>query len=259
MIEKLTLVKVGGKIVEDEGTLDSLLVDFSHIEGAKILVHGGGRLATKLAEQLGVESRMVDGRRITDAETLRIVTMVYAGLVNKNIVSHLQALGINAIGLTGADMNVIRASKRPVVDIDYGFAGDVEEVNSDALDLLLSNGIVPVLSPLTHDRHGSLLNTNADTIAAETAKALASSYKVTLIYCFEKPGVLLDETDDNSVIPNLDREKYEKYKREGVITGGMIPKIDNALAAIEAGVERVIITRASTITDGKGTVISETH
>ncbi|MDR1723326.1 MAG: acetylglutamate kinase [Tannerella sp.] len=258
-MEKLTLVKVGGKIVEDEGTLDSLLVDFSHIEGAKILVHGGGRLATKLAEQLGVESRMVDGRRITDAETLRIVTMVYAGLVNKNIVSHLQALGINAIGLTGADMNVIRASKRPVVDIDYGFAGDVEEVNSDALDLLLSNGIVPVLSPLTHDRHGSLLNTNADTIAAETAKALASRYKITLIYCFEKPGVLLDETDDNSVIPNLDREKYEKYKREGVITGGMIPKIDNALAAIEAGVKRVIITRASTITDGKGTVISETH
>ena len=254
-MDKLTVVKVGGKIVEEEETLQQLLVDFSKIEGTKILVHGGGRLATKMAEQLGIESRMVDGRRITDEATLQVVTMVYAGLVNKKVVAGLQAIGVNAIGLTGADMNVMRSEKRPVQTIDYGFAGDVKEVNTTALVLLLQNGYVPILSPLTHDKKGLLLNTNADTIAAEAAKALSNLFDVTLIYCFEKSGVLMDETDDNSVIPLLDSELYESYKAAGVIQGGMIPKLDNAFQALEAGVKQVIITKASEITGSKGTYI----
>lgn len=252
---KLTLVKVGGKIVEDESTLQLLLHNFSAIDGHKILIHGGGRLATTLASRLGVESQLVNGRRITDAETLKIVTMVYGGLVNKNIVAQLQAIGLNAIGLTGADMNIIRSVKRPVKDIDYGFVGDVEEVNAEALRLLLQQNIVPVLAPLTHDKHGHILNTNADTIAGETAKALASSFEVTLIYCFEKKGVLMDEQDDKSVIPVIDRASFRKYVTDGVVQGGMIPKLENALDAIDAGVARVIITEAGEISTGKGTVI----
>jgi len=254
-MEKLTVIKVGGKVVEEEETLQRLLVDFAKIEGAKILVHGGGRLATKIAGQLGIEIRMIDGRRITDEATLRVVTMVYAGLVNKNIVAGLQALRVNAIGLTGADMNVMRSEKRPVGTIDYGFAGDVKEVNTEALLLLLQNGFVPVLSPLTHDKKGLLLNTNADTIAAETAKALSEVFDVTLIYCFEKSGVLMNVNDDNSVIPLLNRELYMKYKSEGVIQGGMIPKLDNAFQALDAGVKQLIITKASGIISGKGTVV----
>jgi acetylglutamate kinase len=198
---------------------------------------------------------MVDGRRITDEDMLRVVTMVYAGLVNKKIVAGLQALDGNAIGLTGADMNIMRSDKRPVQTIDYGFAGDVKEVNTEALSLLLVNGYVPVLSPLTHDKKGLLLNTNADTIAAETAKALAKQFDVTLIYCFEKSGVLMDEKDDNSVIPLINRELYEKYKNQGIIQGGMIPKLDNSFQAVEAGVKQVIITKASEIAGDKGTVI----
>jgi acetylglutamate kinase len=255
-MEKLTLIKVGGKIVEDEISLNSLLHDFSKIEGAKVLVHGGGRLAAKMAEQLGVESKMVDGRRITDTETLRIVTMVYAGLVNKNIVAHLQALGINAIGLTGADMNVMRSEKRPVKTIDYGFVGDVKEVNAEALAMLLENGYIPVLSPLTHDKKGNLLNTNADTIAGEAAKALAGLFNVTLVFCFEKSGVLLDEQDDSSVIPIINRELFEEYKNNGIIQGGMIPKLENSFQAIEAGVKQVVITNTLGINENKGTLIS---
>ena len=254
-MEKLSIVKVGGKIVEEEDSLQQLMVDFLKIEGAKILVHGGGRLATKTAEQLGIESRMIDGRRITDCDTLRVVTMVYAGLVNKKIVAGLQALGGNAIGLTGADMNIMRSDKRPVTTIDYGFAGDVKEVNINALTLLLQNRYIPVLSPLTHDKKGNLLNTNADTIAAETAKALATIFDVTLIYCFEKSGVLMDEKDDNSIIPLINREIYAKYKNSGIIQGGMIPKLDNSFQAVEAGVKQVIITKASEITNNRGTVI----
>ena len=255
-MEKLTVVKVGGKIVEENDTLQHLLVDFLKIEGAKILVHGGGRLATKIAEQLGIESRMIDGRRITDADTLRVVTMVYAGLVNKKIVAGLQALGGNAIGLTGADMNVMRSEKRPITTIDYGFAGDVKEVNTAAFLLLLQNGYIPVLSPLTHDKKGNLLNTNADTIAAETAKALSKLFDVTLIYCFEKSGVLLNENDDNSVIPLINREIFDDYKKSGVIQGGMIPKLDNSFQAVDAGVRQVIITKASAIADNWGTVVT---
>jgi len=255
-MEKLTLIKVGGKIVEEDATLNKLLDDFSKIEGAKVLVHGGGRLATKMADQLGIESRMVDGRRITDEETLRVVTMVYAGLVNKNIVARLQALGINAIGLTGADMNIMLSDKRPVKTIDYGFVGDVKVVNADAMAMLLKNGYIPVLSPLTHDKKGNLLNTNADTIAGEAAKALAKLFDVTLVFCFEKSGVLLDENDDESVIPSINREMFEEYKNSGIIQGGMIPKLENSFQAVDAGVKQVIITKASEIYGGKGTLIS---
>ncbi len=255
MKEKLFVIKVGGKIVEEENTLKQLLSDFSKIAGYKILVHGGGRSATKIAEQLGIESKMVDGRRITDAKTLQVVTMVYGGLVNKNIVAGLQALGINALGMTGADMDVIRSVKRPVKDIDYGFVGDVKQVGDERLDLLLKQDIVPVLAPLTHDGRGNMLNTNADTIAAETAQAMSKHYDVTLIYCFEKKGVLMDEKDDASVISSLDRNRYKKYVEDGIIQGGMIPKLDNAFVSIDKGVSEVVITQASALGRNEGTRI----
>ena len=255
--EKLTVIKVGGKIVEEEATLNQLLADFSAIEGYKVLVHGGGRSATKLAAQLGIESKMVNGRRITDAETLKVVTMVYGGLVNKNIVAGLQAKGLNAMGLTGADMNVMRSVKRPVKDVDYGFVGDVEEVNADLLGNLIRQGVVPVMAPLTHDGKGSMLNTNADTIAGETAKALAKLFDVTLVYCFEKKGVLSDENDDDSVIPVITPELFKGYVDKGVIQGGMIPKLENSFSAIDAGVSQVVITLASAIHQQGGTVIKK--
>ncbi len=252
-MEKLTLVKVGGKIVEEEETLRALLHDFSQIEGFKVLVHGGGRSATRLAAQLGIESKMVAGRRITDAETLKVVTMVYGGLVNKTIVAGLQAQGVNALGLTGADMNLMRSDKRPVAEVDYGFVGDVKEVNADLLASLIHQGIVPVLAPLTHDKQGHLLNTNADTIAGEAAKALARHFDVTLMFCFEKKGVLRDENDDESVIPEIDRVAFRQLVAEGIVQGGMIPKLENAYQAIDAGVNEVIITQASEIHKGSGT------
>lgn len=255
-MEKLVLIKVGGKIVEEENTLRQLLKDFAAIEGHKVLVHGGGRSATKLAAELGVETKMVNGRRITDVDMLRIVTMVYGGLVNKNIVAKLQALGVNALGLTGADMNLIRSEKRPVKEVDYGYVGDVKEVNAELLAGLIKQGIVPILAPLTHDKEGHLLNTNADTIAGEAAKALAKYFEVTLMFCFEKKGVLMDENDDESVIPEIDREAFKKYVDEGIIQGGMIPKLENAFQAIDAGVRRVVITQASEINNGTGTIVS---
>lgn len=252
-MEKLTLIKVGGKIVEEPDTLQQLLRDFSSIEGHKVLVHGGGRSATKIASQLGIESQMVNGRRITDAEMLKVVTMVYGGLVNKNIVAGLQSLQVNALGLTGADMNIMRSDKRPVKDVDYGFVGDVKEVNADVLASLIQQGIVPVLAPLTHDKQGHMLNTNADTIAGEAAKVLAKYFDVTLMFCFEKKGVLLNEDDDESVIPEIDRASFQKYVAEGIIQGGMIPKLENAFQAIDAGVKEVIITQASEIHKHTGT------
>lgn len=255
MKEKLTIVKVGGKIVEEEESLARLLADFAAIDGHKLLVHGGGRSATRIAAQLGIESQMVNGRRITDAEMLKVVTMVYGGLVNKSIVAGLQAKGVNALGLTGADMNVIRSVKRPVKDVDYGFVGDVEKVDAALLGDLIARGIVPVMAPLTHDGDGHMLNTNADTIAGETAKALAAQFDVTLMYCFEKKGVLSDENDDDSVIPHIDRKRFETLVADGTIQGGMIPKIENSLSAVEAGVSRVIITLASAIDGNSGTVI----
>lgn len=234
-MEKLTIIKVGGKIVEEENTLKQLLERFSKIEGKKVLVHGGGRSATALATKLGIESKMVDGRRITDAETLKVVTMVYAGLVNKNIVANLQALGLNALGLTGADMNYMRSDKRPVKTVDYGYVGDVKEVNASLLADLISKDVVPVLAPLTHDKKGNLLNTNADTIAGEAAKALAQYFDVTLTYCFEKKGVLRDENDDDSVIAEINPQLFQEYVEKGIIQGGMIPKLENSFAAINAG------------------------
>ena len=255
-MEKLVLIKVGGKIVEEENTLRQLLKDFAAIEGHKVLVHGGGRSATKLAAELGVETKMVNGRRITDADMLRIVTMVYGGLVNKNIVAKLQALGVNALGLTGADMNLIRSEKRPVKEVDYGYVGDVKEVNAELLAGLIKQGIVPILAPLTHDKEGHLLNTNADTIAGEAAKALAKYFEVTLMFCFEKKGVLMDENDDESVIPEINREAFKKYVDQDIIQGGMIPKLENAFQAIDAGVRRVVITQASEINNGTGTIVS---
>ena len=256
MKEKLTVIKVGGGIVEEEATLNQLLSDFSAIEGYKVLVHGGGRSATKLAAQLGIESKMVNGRRITDAETLKVVTMVYGGLVNKNIVAGLQAKGVNAMGLTGADMNVIRSVKRPVKEVDYGFVGDVEKVNADLLGSLIRQGVVPVMAPLTHDGQGSMLNTNADTIAGETAKALAELFDVTLVFCFEKKGVLRDADDEDSVIPVITPELFREYVDKGIIQGGMIPKLENSFSAIDAGVSQVVITLASAIHQpGSGTLI----
>ncbi|MCE5174654.1 MAG: acetylglutamate kinase [Bacteroidales bacterium] len=254
-MNKLTIIKVGGKIVEEPDTLQALLQDFAKIEGFKVLVHGGGRAATLLSNRLGIESQMVDGRRITDAETLKVVTMVYAGLVNKNIVAKLQALGVNALGLTGADLNYMRSEKRPVGEVDYGFVGDVKEVQSSILTNLIELGVVPVLAPLTHDKKGNMLNTNADTIAGETAKALAKYFDVTLMFCFERKGVLSDAGNDDSVIPEITRESFAEYVADGVIQGGMIPKLENAYEAIDAGVKEVIITRADYIFTGGGTKV----
>lgn len=258
MMEKkqLTMVKVGGKIVEQPDTLERLLTDFKAIPGRKLLVHGGGRSATALATRLGIESKMVDGRRITDAQMLDVVTMVYAGLVNKNIVAQLQARGLNAIGLSGTDCNTMLSEKRPVGEIDYGFVGDVKAVNAPFLTSLLEQDIIPVLAPLTHNGKGQLLNTNADTIAGEAAKALAPYFKVTLIYCFEKPGVLLDENDDTSVIPYLSYYDFPRLVQDGTINGGMIPKIQNAFAALQAGVSTVLITRAQSLDTLEGTTIA---
>ena len=256
MKEKLTIVKVGGAVVEDEAQLSQLLKDFSAIEGNKVLIHGGGRRATQVAASLGIESKMVGGRRITDADMLSVVTMVYGGLVNKNLVARLQANGVNALGLTGADMDVIRSHKRPIKDgVDFGFVGDVDRADGEMLSRLIKAGITPVMAPLTHDGQGHILNTNADTIASETAKALAPYYDVTLIYSFEKKGVLRNPDDDDSVIPTNTRADFEQYKADGTISGGMLPKIENALSAIDAGVSRVIITLATAIDGESGTKI----
>jgi len=255
-MEKLTIVKVGGAVVEDEAQLDQLLKDFGAIEGKKVLVHGGGRRATQVAKSLGIETKMVDGRRITDGDMLQVVTMVYGGLVNKNLVAKLQANGVNALGLTGADIDVIRSHKRPLKNgIDYGYVGDVDKANGAMLKILIDEGITPVMAPLTHDGNGNILNTNADTIASETAKSLAPFYDVTLIYSFEKKGVLSNPDDDDSVIPTITRNSFEKLVADEVVAGGMIPKIENALAAVDAGVKRVNITLATAIDGKHGTVI----
>ncbi len=278
---QLTIVKVGGGIVEDEKSLHALLDKFARIEGLKVLVHGGGRSATRIAEQLGLEQTMIGGRRITDAETLKVVTMVYAGLVNKNIVAQLQKRHVNALGLTGADMNVIVSHKRPVKkvkmddgslqDVDYGFVGDIDKVNADLLAELIAKGVVPVLSPIGHDTHGNLLNTNADTIAAETAIALAKvqevsplnmhlepKFEVRLMYCFEKKGVLLNPDDDDSVIPAITSSDFPQLVADGVVSGGMLPKLENSFQAIESGVQEVIITQADAIDQpGAGTKLSK--
>ncbi len=249
MKEHLTIIKVGGKIVENPESLNSLLKDFAAVEGKKLLVHGGGRSATQMAARFGVETKMVDGRRITDEAMLEVVTMVYGGLVNKRIVAGLQSLGVNAVGLTGADMNIVLSDKRKVSAVDYGWVGDVKRVNAEAVATLIEGGCCPVVAPLTHDGCGHMLNTNADTMAGEMAKAMAAHYDVTLMFCFEKPGVLADENDDSSLIPTITPAVLDDLKRRGVVSGGMIPKLDNAIACVSAGVESVVITQADRIAD----------
>ncbi|HEX7584363.1 MAG TPA: acetylglutamate kinase [Prolixibacteraceae bacterium] len=255
-MERLTIVKVGGKVVEEKKSLDLLLDQFSQIRGKRILVHGGGSLATSLAEKLGIKTQIVEGRRITDAATLEIVTMVYAGLVNKNIVAKLQARGCNSIGLTGADLNVIRAVKRPVKEIDYGFVGDIMGVNTSELRMLLNEEVVPVMAPITHDSKGQLLNTNADTIAADLAIELSNYYSVNLFYCFDKKGVLLNPNDENSVISELSYDRFEELQLDGIISEGMIPKLDNGFSAMKNGVSQVLITNPNLISMARGTRLS---
>lgn len=243
-MESLLVIKIGGNIIDDDQKLAAFLDEFASVAGRKILVHGGGKLATKLAAQLGVEQQMIDGRRITDIETLRIVTMVYAGYVNKNIVASLQNLGIDAIGLCGADGNLIKAHKRNHPTIDYGFVGDVDDINVSLLQTLLEKNISVVVAPITHDAKGQLLNTNADTIAQEIAKSLSKKYLVQLIYSFEKSGVLRNVEDENSVIKQIDSTSYKKLKADQTIFAGMIPKLDNAFTALQSGVKKVIIGKA---------------
>lgn len=252
MNDRITVVKVGGAIVEEPRSLAALLDRFAAVDGLKLLVHGGGRSATAMASAMGIDTVMVGGRRVTDEAMLRVVTMVYGGLVNKNIVAGLQARGVDALGVTGADMDMIRSRRRPVTaeGIDYGYVGDVERVNADALASLLRAGVVPVVAPLTHDGHGSMLNTNADTMASAVAMALAPLFDVTLMYCFEKPGVLADSANDSSVIPVITPELFADLKAREIITGGMLPKIENALAAVNAGVAEVVITSADDLAGG---------
>ncbi len=254
-MEALNVIKVGGAVVEDPQALEAFLTQFAAVEGNKVLVHGGGRSATAMAARLGIETKMLNGRRITDEAMLEVVTMVYGGLVNKTIVARMQAAGLNAIGLTGADMDCIRSDKRPSEPIDYGFAGDVRHVDGKALHTLIGAGFVPVMAPLTHDGKGQLLNTNADTIAAEVAKGLVPFYDVTLTFCFEKKGVLADPTDEDSVIPRINRAKYDALFADGTLSGGMLPKFHNAFSALDAGVVRVVITSANNLSGG--TVINQ--
>lgn len=255
-MERLTIVKVGGKVVEDKESLDQLLSHFTQIRGKRILVHGGGKLATSMAERLGIETKMVEGRRITDEATLEVVTMVYAGLVNKRIVAGLQAKGCNSIGLTGADLDVIRARKRPVSTIDYGYVGDIMGVNTSELRLLLNEEVVPVMAPITHNGYGQLLNTNADTIAADLAIELSNYYTVNLFYCFEKKGVLLNPDDENSVISELSFDRFKELQTTGAIKEGMIPKLDNGFTAMRNGVSQVLITNPNLISMARGTRLS---
>ncbi len=251
-IQPLHITKIGGKILEDEARLDQVLRNFVNLEGHKILVHGGGKRASEMSRRLGIEPRMHQGRRITDEPALEVATMVYAGWSNKKVVSLLQAGGCDALGLSGADGNAILARKRPVGEVDYGFAGDIEEVNTGLIRHLLFAQITPVFCAITHDGQGQLLNTNADTIAARLARALTPHYDVHLHYCFEKPGVLTDPDDDDTVIARLTFDSYRQYQQQGVITDGMIPKLDNAFGALRHGVKGVVICGPITL-NGAGT------
>ena len=256
----IKVIKIGGGVLENEAQRNQFLQQFAAIEGKKVLVHGGGRLATTMADRMGVETYMIDGRRVTDKETLDIVTMVYGGLVNKQVVAQLQTMGVNAIGLTGVDGGWMRSIKRPLKNgIDYGYVGDVEEVNGDYLRMLLDNGLTPIIAPITFSKEGLLLNTNADTVASQTAIAMSEAMRregdeargeVELTFCFEKAGVLSNPDDEASVIAKITPETYTQLKADGIISGGMIPKIDNAFAAIEHGVQTVRITHASQIQGG---------
>ncbi|MEL6672193.1 MAG: acetylglutamate kinase [Bacteroidota bacterium] len=246
-MEKLSVLKVGGKVLEDPKESALVLSNFAQLPGLKIMVHGGGKTASQLAKRMDIPVQMIDGRRITDAAMLEIVLMVYGGLMNKSVVALLQARGINAIGLTGADMNVIQAHKRPVGQIDFGFVGDVDGVDAQALQTLLQAGMVPVMAPLTHDGAGQMLNTNADTIASSVAQAMAEQYEVHLVFCFDRPGVLTDPTDDSSLIPQITPAAYAQHKKAGRIAGGMLPKLDNAFAALNQGVHRIYLCQPQAV------------
>jgi len=259
-MKSLNVIKIGGNVIDHPENLKKFLADFAGLKGYKILVHGGGKIATKLAADLGIRSQMVEGRRVTDSESLKIVTMVYAGLLNKNIVAGLQQEGCNAIGLSGADGNIIRAKRRPLKEVfspekgeniyvDYGFVGDLNEdsVDHSGLGNLLEAGFIPVFSAITHDGEGQLLNTNADTIASAIAVAMAGKYETSLIYCFEKAGVLRDVNDEDSLIKTIDPHAYSEYKRQGIISEGMIPKLDNAFEAINQGLKHVFIGKADAL------------
>lgn len=259
--ETLSIVKIGGNIVDNPEALEAFLSDFHRMEGRKLLVHGGGVMASKMAGQLGIETKMVQGRRITDAETLKLVTMVYAGWINKQIVASLQQIGCNALGLSGADANAIPSVRRSPEPIDFGYVGDPvpEKINSPFLSQLIESGITPVFCAITHDGRGALLNTNADTVAYSLATALSGEYETTLYYCFEKEGVLRDLNDPQSVIPSMSKVESEEYKKQGVIADGMIPKLDNSFKAIERGVSNVIILHARNLLTGGGTLLYKNH
>lgn len=246
---KVSVVKIGGNLIEDDADLEQALNNFAQIQGMKILVHGGGKLATQLAGKLGLETKMVDGRRVTDEQTLEIITMVYGGLVGKTIVSKLQAKQCNAISLSGADLNSIQSVKRPVIEHDFGFVGDIKKVNADSFRTLLKAQITPVCCAITHDGNGQLLNTNADTIASEIAIALSDDFEVSLYYCFEKKGVLRSITDENSVIADIDRASYDNLIQEGVIADGMLPKLHNCFHALEHNVHRVYVGSIAMLAD----------
>jgi len=237
----LSIIKIGGNVIENKKELSKFLLAFSKIEGQKILVHGGGKLATQLGEKLGIESKLVNGRRITDAQSLELITMVYGGLVNKNIVAELQSMDCNAIGLSGADANVIKAHKRPVKEVDFGFVGDIENVNSESINTFLGGGFVPVFCAISHNKEGQLLNTNADTIASEIAIAMSRTHQTTLYYCFEKKGVLMDVNDDESVVKHIDSETYKNLIEDGIIADGMLPKLENCFNALNKKVNKVCI------------------
>ncbi len=247
----LSIIKIGGNIIDNPTELAQFLSDFSNIEGYKILVHGGGKSATKMAQSIGLTPQMIDGRRITDQPMLDVVVMIYAGEINKNIVAQLQANNTNAMGFSGADGNLIQSTKRNHPTIDYGFVGDVQKVNTPLLETLISNGIVPVFCAITHDKKGQLLNTNADTIASELAIAASEVFEVTLNYCFEKPGVLYDAEDDSSVIENINQELYSKLKAEKAIHSGMIPKLDNCFNSLSKGVQKIRIGHHRMLKDKK--------
>jgi len=255
-MEELTLIKIGGGVLENQSEMIEFLDQFAAIKGNKILVHGGGREATKLQEKLGIIAKMHEGRRITDAETLEIVTMVYGGLINKRTVAMLQARACDAIGLTGADAGIVLAKKRPVKDIDYGFVGDVEKVDHQSIKKMVESGFVPIIAPLTFCKEGYMLNTNADTMASEIAIALSQEFEVSLVFCFEKKGVLSNPKDDNSVIPHINFKLYNELKTNGIITDGMIPKLDNSFKALEKGVKEIRITNSKEVNGLSGTVLS---
>jgi len=246
-MKKLYIIKIGGNVIDNPQNLEQFLQDFAQIQHPKILVHGGGKIATKIAQELGIETQMHEGKRITDSDSLRVIQMVYGGLINKNIVAYLQSLSCSSIGLSGADGNVILAQKRPVKDIDYGWVGDIQSVHATFLDSLLQQNLSVVLAPLTHDGKGNMLNTNADTIASQTAKAMSQFYETHLIYCFEKKGVLLDSQNEESVIASITQADFERLKDQQIVHTGMIPKLENALEAIKTGVKKVVIAQAQAL------------